>query len=78
MLSSIPDKGWNTGLRLYEIIYFRFLSCRFVNQILSQFQPFDKKKIQDFVICTFFYLNNILVKKCICMNQGRPSTNQIL
>lgn len=44
MLSSIPDKGWNTGLRLYEIIYFRFLSCRFDNQILSQFQPFDKKK----------------------------------
>lgn len=54
MLSSIPDNGWNTGLRLYEIIYFRFLSCRFVNQILSQFQPFDKHFFQDFVICTFF------------------------
>lgn len=44
MLSSIPDNDWNTGLRLDEIIYFRFLSCRFDNQILSQFQPFDKKK----------------------------------
>lgn len=78
MLSSIPDNGWNTGLRLYEIIYFRFLSCRFVNQILSQFQPFDKKFFSRFRNMYFFYLNNILVKKCICMNQGRPSTNQIL
>lgn len=78
MLSSIPDNGWNTGLRLYEIIYFRFLSCRFVNQILSQFQPFGKKKPSRFRNMYFFHLNNILVKKCICMIQGRPSTNQIL
>lgn len=78
MLSSIPDNGWNTSLRLDEIIYFRFLSCRFVNQILSQFQPFDKKKNSRFRNMYFFYLNNILVKKCICMIHGRPSTNQIL
>lgn len=71
MLFSIPDNGWNTGLRLYEIIYFRFLSCRFVNQILSQFQPFDKKKkFQDFVICTFFIWTTISQRKAFAWFKG--------
>lgn len=54
MLFSIPDNGWKTGLRLYEIIYFRFLSCRFDNQILSQFQPFDKNFFSRFRNMYFF------------------------